>query len=102
MILSGSESNRIRQMVRRAPILGLIYVLSNMTTLVPLNETHAPEAALALSREAVLKFKSLCFWFRSPDAAIETVGDVLLVIRRLRQHGNRETWNVAQKIKECL
>ncbi|MEI6715763.1 MAG: hypothetical protein WCO60_18575 [Verrucomicrobiota bacterium] len=73
-----------------------------MTSTLPANEAPASMEVLALCQEAVTRFKPLCFWFRDSNAPIQTVGDVLLVIRRLRQHGNRETWAFAQKIQQCL
>jgi hypothetical protein len=73
-----------------------------MTSTLPANDAPAAPKALALCQEAVTRFKPLCFWFRDANAPIQTVGDVLLVIRRLRQHGNRETWAFAQAIQQCL
>ena len=73
-----------------------------MTSTLQVNDDPAPREVLDLCREAVTQFKPLCFWFRDPNTPIQTVGDVLLVIRRLRQHGNRETWALAQRIQGCL
>jgi hypothetical protein len=32
----------------------------------------------------------------------ETVGDVMLVIQRLRQHGDLKAWKTAREIEGCL
>jgi len=56
---------------------------------------------LALALESVRDFP-WCFWFRHHEAKISTVGDVQLVIRRLRQHGGRDAWQAAYKIEQCL
>jgi hypothetical protein len=66
------------------------------------DDAPAAPGALALCQEAVTRFQPLCFWFSDANAPIQTVGDILLVIRRLRQHGNRETWAFAQAIQQCL
>ena len=55
-----------------------------------------------MATDAVQRFRAQCFWFRSPQANIETVGDVMLVIQRLRQHGDLEAWKTAREIEGCL
>jgi len=71
-----------------------------MTTTLPTDERPAEVALLALAREAVRAFP-WCFWFRSADAVIETADDVRLVVRRLRQHGDRRAWEMAYRIEQC-
>lgn len=60
--------------------------------------SHLREMATA----AVQRYHAQCFWFRSPQANIETVGDVMLVIQRLRQHGDQKAWKTAREIEICL
>ena len=55
------------------------------------------EKARALTKEF-----SKCFWFRHPEAVIDTRDDVLLVIRRLREYGGHRAWYAAQDLWKCL
>ena len=71
-----------------------------MTTAFPTDERPAPQPMLASAREAVAAFP-WCFWFRSARAEIETIGDVELIVRRLRQHGDRRAWDAAYRIEQC-
>jgi hypothetical protein len=73
-----------------------------MTTTLPTDERTASAPALALAEEALRQFRTSCFWFRNGEAQIVTVGDVLLVVRRLRQHGDRQAWEMAYRIEQCL
>lgn len=72
-----------------------------MTSEYPTDTRPAPAAAIAMAREALKKHAG-CFWFRAKDAPLEDIGDVQLVVRRLRQHGDRAAWNVAYQIQQCL
>lgn len=72
------------------------------TELTPEEAAPAPEAAITLARAALDKYNVLCFWFRSDDAPLRSVAEVRLVIRRLRENGDRETWFVAREIDRCL
>lgn len=72
-----------------------------MTTTVPTNDQSVKPAGLALAREALGAFP-WCFWFRSAEAGIETVDDVRLIVRRLRQNGDRRAWDMAYRIEQCL
>ncbi len=72
-----------------------------MTSAYPTDTRPAPAAAIALAREALEKHDS-CFWFRSAEAPLETIAEVQLVIRRLRQYGNRASWETAYRIHQCL
>jgi hypothetical protein len=71
-----------------------------MTTTLPTDDRSATAAGIALAREAVRAFP-WCFWFRSADAVVETGDDVRLVVRRLRQHGDRRAWDMAYRIEQC-
>jgi hypothetical protein len=72
-----------------------------VTSAYPTDPRPAPAAAIALAKEA-LKEHAGCFWFRSPEAQIESIADVQLVIRRLRQYGDRASWDTAYRIRKCL
>jgi hypothetical protein len=73
-----------------------------MTTTLPTDERPAPAPALALAEDALRRFRAMCFWFRSTEAKVATVGDVHLVVRRLRQHGDRKAWDMAYQIEQLL
>lgn len=55
----------------------------------PASQEAAAKAAVALDR-----FPE-CFWFRNREAPLQTVSDILLVVRRLRQYGRRTAWEYA-------
>lgn len=59
-------------------------------------------AALQLARELVSRFYPDCFWFRHPNATIETIEDIRLVIMHLREYGGHEAWREAQRLQKCL
>lgn len=73
-----------------------------MTTAPPEDPRPAPAAAIALARTALDNYKSDCFWFRADTAPVETMGEVRLIIQRLRQYGGREAWYAAYAIEQCL
>ncbi|MDD2708709.1 MAG: hypothetical protein PHV34_12040 [Verrucomicrobiae bacterium] len=50
--------------------------------------------ALALAQEAFRRFHAQCFWFMRPDLQIDR-RNLPLVIKGLREHGNRETYQIA-------
>lgn len=66
----------------------------------PEQQDAAPEI-VARAEALVRKFPS-SFWFRHPEAKIRSVEDVRIVIRRLRESGNRQAWNEAQDLVRCL
>jgi hypothetical protein len=72
-----------------------------MTSEYPTDTRPAPAAAIEMAREALQQYP-FCFWFRSDSAPLETIAEVQLVIRRLRQYGNRESWETAYRIHQCL
>ena len=43
-----------------------------------------------------------CFWFWRPDARIQTVDDVRLVVRHLREFGGHAAWLDARDLHQCL
>ena len=54
-----------------------------MTQTLETSDALASPQVIQLALSAVQRYHAQCFWFRSPDAEVETVGDVLLVIQRL-------------------
>lgn len=72
-----------------------------MTTDYPTDTRPATEKAIAMAADALKRFP-FCFWFRSKDAPIVEVADVELVVRRLRQNGNRAAWEAAYQLEQCL
>ncbi len=63
--------------------------------------TMTPVEAVRRAEKALREFPS-CFWTRSPAASLDSIDDVRLVIRRLRQNGGRAAWQAAREIEECL
>lgn len=61
----------------------------------------APERAVALARAAIRDHPE-CVWTRAPHAPLSTLEDVVLVVRRLRQHGSAAAWRRALEIEQCL
>ncbi len=64
--------------------------------------TLAPETARDMvrvreARRAYRRYHALCFWSYRPDLVIR-LGDVPWVVQQLRKHGNRETWQVAERL----
>jgi hypothetical protein len=57
---------------------------------------------LAARAEALVRKYPSSFGFRHPEARIRSVEDVRIVIRRLRESGNRQAWNEAQDLVRCL
>lgn len=72
-----------------------------MTTEYPTDTRPAPAAAIEMAHEARRKYP-FCFWFQSSETPLHTVAQVEMVVRRLRQHGNRAAWNAAYQIEQCL
>lgn len=73
-----------------------------MTKSLETSDEVASPQVIEMASSAVRRYHALCFWFRSPEAKIETVGDVMLVIQRLRQHGDLKAWTMAREIEVCL
>jgi hypothetical protein len=66
----------------------------------PEQQDATPE--LVERAEALVRKYPSSFWFRHPEARIRSVEDVRIVIRRLRESGNRQAWNEAQDLVRCL
>ena len=65
-------------------------------------EAPPSEEALALARELVKRYYAKCFWFRHPDATIESRDDIYLVVSHLREYGGHKEWREAQRLWKCL
>jgi len=73
-----------------------------MTKSLEISDKVASPKVIEMVWSAIRRYHAQCFWFRSPDANIETIGDVILVIQRLRQHGDLNAWKTAREIELCL
>jgi hypothetical protein len=62
----------------------------------------APPELVARAEALVKRYNTECFWFRHPDASVESLEDVKLVIQRLREYGNHNAWKDAQELHRCL
>lgn len=64
---------------------------------------RAPASPEVVERaEQLLREFPECFWFRHPDARIRFTDDVELVIERLREYGDKRSWEAARELKRCL
>ena len=61
-----------------------------------------PEEVLAKARALVKQYDAKCFWFWRPGAPLTRRGDLRLVIRHLREYGDRNAWVAAQELSKCL
>lgn len=70
-----------------------------------LQETAAPVPAppelVERANDLVRRFPE-CFWFRHPDARMEHLDDVRLVVEHLREYGGWRAWQAAQELHRCL
>lgn len=62
----------------------------------------SPEAARDMvrvreARKAFKRFHTLCFWYTSPDLTISKE-DVSWVAETLKKNGNRDAWEVAERL----
>ena len=63
--------------------------------------TPAP-SELVEQATALVRAYPECFWFRHPEARIESLEDVRLVVEHLREYGGWREWAAAQKLHKCL
>lgn len=68
---------------------------------IPVERVPAPPELLAQAEACVREFAG-CFWFRHPEARLRHLDDVSLVIRHLREYGDRKAWQAAQALQRCL
>ena len=62
----------------------------------------APPELVERAEALVKKYNTQCFWFWGPGAKIQSIEDVELVIRQLRDYGNHAAWKEAQELHKCL
>lgn len=62
----------------------------------------APPELAAKAQELVRAYYSSCFWFRHPDARVESRDDIHLIVEHLRDYGDRKAWKAAQELQRCL
>lgn len=60
----------------------------------------APEVARRAT-DFVRQF-SECFWFRDENAVVRYQDDVELVIKHLRDYGDKSAWEAAKELRRCL
>ena len=70
-------------------------------------EHDAPEPDAAMPElmkraAALVRDYPECFWFWRADACISSVEDIRLVIKHLREYGDRRAWLAAQELHQCL
>jgi hypothetical protein len=54
-----------------------------------------------IARALIQQFPE-CFWFRHPDAPLDTVDEARLVVQHLREYGGHRAWREAQRLHACL
>lgn len=62
----------------------------------------APPELVARAEALVKKHDQQCFWFRHPEATVDYIEDVAVVIRHLREYGDHEAWRDAQELHQML
>jgi len=67
----------------------------------PTDEAQVAADVVARADALLTRFPE-CFWFWHPEARIRTRDDVRLVIRHLREYGDREAWLAARALNQCL
>ncbi len=67
-----------------------------------LSQVPAPPELIAKAEALVREYHVHCFWFRHPEAKIQFLGDVRLVVEHLREYGNWRAWRAAQELQQCL
>lgn len=63
--------------------------------------TPAPPDLIERASELVRTY-SECFWFWHPEARIQHLEDVRLVVEHLRKYGDCRAWWAAQELHQCL
>jgi hypothetical protein len=59
-------------------------------------------APLSAQANALVKDHPECCWFWRPDARIQYLEEVRLVVEHLRRFGDRRAWAAAQDLHRCL
>ena len=66
----------------------------------PVRIPVAPEVAQR-ALDFVRRFPG-CFWFRDEEAPVRYRDDVELIIRHLREYGDKIAWEAAKELRRCL
>ena len=66
----------------------------------PVRLPVAPEVAQR-AVDFVRRFPG-CFWFRDEEAPVRYRDDVELIIRHLREYGDKSAWEAAKELRRCL
>ena len=67
-----------------------------------LSQQDSAPPDLVAQAASLIKTYPECFWFWHPEAQIRSVGDVRLVVKHLREYGDRRAWLAAQDLYRCL
>lgn len=57
---------------------------------------------LVAHADALMSRYPECFWFWRTNARIHSLADVHLVVRQLREYGDRDAWLAARDLARCL
>ena len=77
------------------------YSAMSTTTTYQHTGTEAPPETIRRAKELVAEYPS-CFWFWKERPVIQFEEDVRLVAQRLREYGDKETWEAAKELLACL
>lgn len=66
----------------------------------PVRIPVAPEVARR-AMDLVRQFPG-CFWFRDEEAQVCYRDDVELVVKHLREYGDKTAWEAAKELRRCL
>lgn len=66
----------------------------------PVRIPVAPEVARR-AMDFVRQFPG-CFWFRDEEAQVRYRDDVELVVKHLREYGDKTAWEAAKELRRCL
>jgi hypothetical protein len=64
-------------------------------------DAPAPPDVVARADALISRYPE-CFWFWRPDARVRSLDDVRLVVRQLREYGDRNAWLAARDLARCL
>jgi len=66
----------------------------------PVRIPVAPEVARR-AMDFVRQFPG-CFWFRDEEAQVRYRDDAELVVKHLREYGDKAAWEAARELRRCL
>jgi hypothetical protein len=66
------------------------------------DDRPVPAAAMRRFQDAILAFRTECFWSWDEAQPVTTQGVAREVIRQLRLHGGRRGWLAAADLVRCL